>query len=381
MSSRYIEEGVKRRLYAESIGRCMNPSCQQELFGKTGDIVEKAHIHPYCETANNSFENLVLLCPNCHTEFDKNHAFTPEEVLEWKEIRRREIEKIFGEKFKNFEDLRKEVVPLLQENKIIYERYYLNDKKNLWNKFEVKILVNNKKLKTMLLANTSLIQRHSKEEFSNLHYIQTFIAHIDEFEATRTDEEKIREILFPPEINSIFGITPVEHSFLSSTESLELLIEQLKLEGRYEAIVIGKERPYIQMNEDGQSVQVFLDDTPRLRQLYYNYGCFRKAKVRFESLNFALKYIRLRKVSFDFLSSSNLREIFIKNTKMIFVYEYCLSQVELRRLAPEEKSIIVNLHNWNGESCISSEAYDLAEAMNVLLLTMSAFYKYINAIK
>ena len=72
MSGRYIEESVRRRLYAESMGRCMNPSCQQELFRHNGDIVEKAHIDPYCETADNSFENLVLLCPNCHTDFDKN---------------------------------------------------------------------------------------------------------------------------------------------------------------------------------------------------------------------------------------------------------------------------------------------------------------------
>ena len=32
MNSRYIEENVKRRLYAESMGRCMNPNCQKELF-------------------------------------------------------------------------------------------------------------------------------------------------------------------------------------------------------------------------------------------------------------------------------------------------------------------------------------------------------------
>ena len=81
MNSRYIDESVKRKLYAESMGRCMNPNCQRELFCKNGDIIEKAHIDPYCKTADNSFENLILLCPSCHTDFDKNHAFTPEEVL------------------------------------------------------------------------------------------------------------------------------------------------------------------------------------------------------------------------------------------------------------------------------------------------------------
>lgn len=82
MSRENIDENTKRRLYAESMGRCMNPDCQIELFKEKGDIIEKAHIVPYCETADNAYENLVVLCPNCHTDFDKNHAFTPEQVKE-----------------------------------------------------------------------------------------------------------------------------------------------------------------------------------------------------------------------------------------------------------------------------------------------------------
>ena len=126
--------------------------------------------------------------------------------------------------------------------------------------------------------------------------------------------------------------------------------------------------------------QVFLDDTPRMRQLYYDYGCFMRTNVRLESLNYALKYIRSRNVRFNFLSDSNLREIIIQDTKLIFIYEYCLSQSKLIHLAPEKNSIIVNLHNWNGESCISSQAYAEAKCMNVRLLTMKAFYGYINEI-
>lgn len=351
------------------------------MFCKNGDIIEKAHIDAYCKTADNSFENLVLLCPNCHKEFDKNHTFSPEEVLEWKKIRKEELERFFGKKYETFEDLKKEVVPILKENKTIYERYYLNNNKILWDEFEGKILVNNRKLKTMFLANTDLIQRNREEIFSNLAYIQTFIAHVNEFEITRSKEEKYREILFPSEINSMFGVAPVNEHLLPSTESLELLIEKLKSQKKFETIVIGIARPYIKIIENGKSARVYLSDTPRIRQLYYNYHCFTGAKVRLESLNYALKYIRSRHVSFSFLSDSNLREIAIQNTKMIFIYEYCLSQAELMHLAPEKNSIIVNLHNWNGESCISSQAYMLAERMNVKLLTMGAFYEYINEIK
>lgn len=381
MSGRYIAEDVKKRLYAESMGRCMNPACQEMLFSENGDIIEKAHIDPYCVTADNTFENLVLLCPNCHTNFDKNHTFIPEEVLGWKKTRREEVERIFSKKFSSFDELKKVVVPLLEENKAIYENYYLHENKNLWNKFEIKVLQNNRKLQYLFLANRSLFQSHQEKSYSNWEYIRAFIAHVEEFEETRSDSEKTREILFPAKINSIFGIAPIMDSIIPSVESLELLIEKLIEQDAFERIIMGVEHPYISIYENGKSTSVFLEDTPRLRQMYHDYKCFRSPKVRLDSLNFAFKYIRSRSVNYEFLTNTNLREIIIQKQKMIFVYEYCLSQAFLIQLSPEENSVIVNLHNWNGESCISQQAYSLAENMNIKLLTMSEFYRYINEIK
>lgn len=378
MSGRYIAESVCRRLYAESMGRCMNPSCQRELFRPNGDIIEKAHIDPYCETADNSFDNLILLCPNCHTDFDKNHAFTAEQVLHWKKTRGEELKKFFGKQYPSFEELKKVVVPLLLENQTIFENYYTKGNRELWNKSEGKILANNKMLRELFSANWALFQKHATNEYSNEAYIRRFIAHVDEFEATRLDEEKCREILFPKEINSMFGIAPVEDALIPSTESLELLIEKLKAQGKFLSIALGLLHPYIIMKENGKVVQVFLDDTPRLRQLYYDYNCFRTAKVRLKSLNYAMSFIRSKGISYDYLSDSNLREITIQGTKMMFIYEYCLSQAQLMELFPDANSVIVNLHNWNGAGCISKQAYALAKNMNVTLLTMEAFYAYIN---
>ena len=381
MGGRYIDENVKRRLYAESMGYCMNPNCRCNLFAGTGDIIEKAHIDPYCKTADNSFENLVLLCPNCHTNFDKNNAFTPQEILSWKKTRQEELKKFFEKKFTTFEELEAAVVPLLMENKTIYENYYKKNNKKLWDKFEPVILINNRKLKLLLKTNLNLIQKQQEEWYSNLASIHLFMAHIEEFEATRGDDEKNREILFPVEINSIFGVVPVEESLIPSTECLELLIKKLKEQEKFVAIEMGVEHPCILMVENNKTVQVFLDDAPRLRQIYYNYKCFKKTNVRLESLNFALKYIRNKKVPFKFINDENLREISINHIKMIFVYEYCLGQVKLMEMLPEEDTVIVNLHNWNGESCISRQAYERAEKMNVKLLTMDAFYEYVQEIK
>lgn len=284
MCSRYITDDVKKRLYAESMGRCMNPECQQNLFSENGDIIEKAHIDPYCKSANNTFENLVLLCPNCHTNFDKNHAFTAEEVLGWKKIRKEELERLFSKRFSSFEELKKEAVPLLEENKFIYENYYLRTNKILWDKFEVKVPQNNRKLKILFSANLDLFQRNKTGEYSNLRYIQQFITHVEEFETTRDDAEKTRSVLFPKEIDSIFGIEPAHDSIIPSTESLELLIERLSQEGKFKEIVLGTERPYLSFYEGEKIEVVYLDDSPRLRQLYHNYNCFRSAKVRLNSL-------------------------------------------------------------------------------------------------
>lgn len=381
MARKAIPIDVERKLCAESMGRCMNPDCQAELFRKKGDVIEKAHITPYCKTADNVYENLVLLCPTCHTDFDKNNAFEPEQVKRWKQIRKEEIDKIFGKKYATFEDLQKQVVPILSENKSIYENYYLNDQKELWDKFEGRILANNRKLKILLENNLELIQRHREKSYSNLEIVQELFAHIEEFEATRCEGEKSRQVLFPAEINSIFGISPVNGYLLPMTEALEMLVEKLDEEGKFVTAVLGINKPYIQIRENNGYVKVFLDDTPRLRQLYYNYGCLKSAVVRFESLNFALKYIKSRRVGYKFVQNSNFREIVINGTKMIFVYKYCLSEADLKQMLPEEKTVIVNLHNWNGAGCISKQACEFADKIKVTLLTMEDFYEYINELK
>ena len=172
MSRENIDKNTERRLYAESMGRCMNPDCQIELFKEKGDIIEKAHIVPYCKTADNAYENLVILCPNCHTDFDKNCAFTPEQVKEWKLIRKYELERLFSKKISSFDELKKEVVPMLSENMNIYENYYLTNKKVLWDKFEATILSNNRKIKKLLETNLDLIQSHPEKSYSNLELVR-----------------------------------------------------------------------------------------------------------------------------------------------------------------------------------------------------------------
>lgn len=380
MGRRKIGACVERRLYAESMGKCMNPDCKAELFIGDGDIIERAHIDAYCESEDNSFDNLVVLCPSCHTKFDKLHLFTIEQIREWKLIRKSEVERFFSKRFKSFDELSEVVTPLILENKSYFENYYLRQNKALWDKFECRTLINNRKLKALFVSNLHLFQTHPAKEYSNLYYVQQLIAHIDEFEATRGDDEKIRQVLFPVEINSIFGIAPTKDSFLPSTESLEMLIENFRKEGVYKNIVLGVKDPYISFANGAGLQPLFLKDTPRLRQLYHNYKCFKSVGMRFESLNFAFTYLKSKGLEWKFAKPNNLREVSIKGVNFVFVYEYCLSDAVLLSMSPNEKSVVVNLHNWNGERCISDKAYERAKEMKVTLMTMEKLYSYVNEI-
>ena len=70
------------------------------------DIVEKVQIVLYCKDANNSYENLVILCPNCHTMYDKISKISLEEIRGWKHTRKKEVKRVFCERVPSFEELK-----------------------------------------------------------------------------------------------------------------------------------------------------------------------------------------------------------------------------------------------------------------------------------
>jgi hypothetical protein len=65
MSDReHIPMEIQRAVLVEAGYRCAIPTCRYPT-------TEIAHIVPYARTKDNSFENLIALCPNCHTRYDK----------------------------------------------------------------------------------------------------------------------------------------------------------------------------------------------------------------------------------------------------------------------------------------------------------------------
>lgn len=55
---------VKRAVLVEAGHRCAIPTCR-------ATTTEIAHNVPWAESQDNSFENLIALCPDCHSRFDQ----------------------------------------------------------------------------------------------------------------------------------------------------------------------------------------------------------------------------------------------------------------------------------------------------------------------
>jgi hypothetical protein len=96
-----IPAATKLRLFSEAAGHCQKLDCLEALFpidmGGDKHIAEMAHVIPHGEAGPrhadrpaddfdpDAFENLILLCPTCHTKIDKDPDGFPRNILlEWK---------------------------------------------------------------------------------------------------------------------------------------------------------------------------------------------------------------------------------------------------------------------------------------------------------
>jgi hypothetical protein len=59
-----VAASLERQLKIEAGHRCAIPTCRQVP-------VELAHIEPWSKVRKHSFENMIALCPTCHTRFDR----------------------------------------------------------------------------------------------------------------------------------------------------------------------------------------------------------------------------------------------------------------------------------------------------------------------
>lgn len=186
-----ISDKVKRKLLASSGGFCGNPRCHRNLFdffetGEITNIEELAHIIGQKEggprgvdelplNQRDEFENIILLCPTCHTTIDKNPKLYPKEIIKiWKKEHEESIKNLFlVPKFKTRGEVRCFLHPFFAENKAIFDQYGPDsdnaDKDPMATELEwerlclQKLIPNNRKIESAVIANIDLM---TEEEFA-----------------------------------------------------------------------------------------------------------------------------------------------------------------------------------------------------------------------
>jgi hypothetical protein len=191
---------TKRRLWSESAGYCLNPSCAQYLFadGSDADFAEMAHIIPAStggprdiptselsgmDRAHHS--NIAVLCANCHTIVDKDPGAYPSGLMiEWKRRHQVLFEQVLGAPiYASRSAALDRIAPLLAANRLIYERYgpkndeFSESKVEQWRRHVRDTIVPNNRTILRVLENNKALLLGDEAETVSL-----FQLHVREFE-------------------------------------------------------------------------------------------------------------------------------------------------------------------------------------------------------
>lgn len=133
-----IGEKDIKLLWGMAGGHCSNPDCRSRvavtsekganyLTGEMAHIIARQAQGPRGDGAGgpDTYENLVLLCPTCHTTIDKApDDFPAEMLLEWKAQHERWVDSwSMSKRMTSTSELMKFISGLLEENRHYFEQY------------------------------------------------------------------------------------------------------------------------------------------------------------------------------------------------------------------------------------------------------------------
>ena len=217
---------TRLRLFAQSAGHCQRPECRQPLFlgggNKTVHYGEVAHIiaaSPIGPRGNASpsiavasYENLILLCPTCHTIIDKApEAYPVSLVREWKRQHARRLAEAFGAvEYPDRASARHVIERALGENRAIFDHcgphnpYRMDPESEdaaVWQrKVRSTVLPNNRKVLLVLDANRRHLSTKEKK------VVEAFRLHVDDLEARHLGVEgAVRGRRFPQRMNAVLS--------------------------------------------------------------------------------------------------------------------------------------------------------------------------------
>ena len=221
-----IPDRTKRLLWSRSGGYCQNPECTRELFAffENGNVVslgELAHVigeskqgprgkGNLSQSRRDGHENIILLCPTCHTLIDKNpERFSTDVLYEWKRCHENRIRRSFVVPvYDNRHRLAIEVHSLLRRNRAIFGQYGpssrdsenpLSDSASVWRRHVLSdVIPNNRRVADLLNVNEHLLTKREKAT------VDRFLLHQQAFEYNHVSGNKTAAApLFPEEMNSI----------------------------------------------------------------------------------------------------------------------------------------------------------------------------------
>jgi hypothetical protein len=225
-----IPADVERLLLARSGGFCANPICRADLFpevdgGQVATVKELAHIIAKSAagprgddrlpaTERDAYQNIVLLCPTCHTLVDKmrlSETYDAELLREWKrEQERRVQEAVEVARVESRDQLIRRVRGLLRENRTWWEQYGpespaaehpLSEASDVWLAGVRRILIpNNWQIARLVERNADYLTE------GELEVVAAFKLHADAFAGRHLGGEiDPYAPRFPREMDDIFG--------------------------------------------------------------------------------------------------------------------------------------------------------------------------------
>lgn len=218
------DTNTKLKLFSHSGGFCQNPNCDKLLFPeehpKNIHIAEMAHIFACADDGprakpelsveeRGAYENIILLCANCHTEIDKApEKFGDAIITKWKRDHWQKLTAALGViKFAYRKELRDSIEPLLAENRAIHRAfgpdldYQYNPEAAeaaAWQaRVRASIIPNSNRILAILNANRHLLTSPEVDTLSD------FKVHVDGFVLRHLDGQNFPNTRFPSGMENV----------------------------------------------------------------------------------------------------------------------------------------------------------------------------------
>jgi hypothetical protein len=201
-----ISDSDAKILWGRAAGICSNPKCRLDLtvileqeegynIGEMAHIIARSPEGPRGASAggSNTYPNLILLCPTCHTTIDKApEGQCPEAMLhDWKREHENSIRLAGKERsFDSFTGLKEFIKPLLFENHALWSTFGPHSKTALADPgSNLHIIWTLRKLDRIVPTNRKIINvMEANQELLNDRALQAFIEfklHAGAFEANQ----------------------------------------------------------------------------------------------------------------------------------------------------------------------------------------------------